>query len=59
MSERFEQALEEASKRVGEWPDWKKSQALKLSEQSLESKRGTAARAKNEDSNRTHSAAGK
>jgi hypothetical protein len=42
MSERFKQVLEEASKRVSEWPDWKKSEALKLSERSLEGKPGTA-----------------
>lgn len=38
MSDRFKQVLEEAIERVSEWPKWKKSEALKLSEQSLESK---------------------
>jgi hypothetical protein len=33
MNERFKQVLEEASKRVGQWPEWKKSEALRLSEQ--------------------------
>ena len=39
MSKRFKQVLEEASKRVAEWPDWKKSEELKLSEELLESKK--------------------
>jgi hypothetical protein len=33
MSERFKQVLEDASKRVEGWPEWRKSEALKLSEQ--------------------------
>jgi hypothetical protein len=56
MNERFKQVLEEASKRVSEWPEWKKSEALKLSERSLESTRGTATQAK-ENSKRANSAA--
>lgn len=56
MSERFRQVLEEASKQAKEWPDWKKSEALKRSEQALESKQGTTAQAENEVSNRTNSA---
>ncbi len=56
MSERFRQVLEEASKRVSEWPEWKKSEALKLSERSLESKQGTATQP-DEDSKRANSAA--
>ncbi len=57
MSELFKKVLEEASKRVEEWPDWKKSEALKLSEQSNESKGDVPAQPKNEDSNRANCAA--
>jgi hypothetical protein len=56
MNDRFKQVLEEASKRVSEWPEWKKSEALKLSERSLESKQGTATGDK-QDSKRANSAA--
>jgi len=32
---RFKETLEEASKRVARWPDWKKSYALRASEADL------------------------
>jgi len=59
MSERFKQVLEEASKQVREWPEWKKSEALKRSEQALESSRDTSAQCKDEDSRANSAAAGK
>jgi len=37
MNDRFNQVLEDASKRVSEWPEWKKSEALKESERLLKS----------------------
>jgi hypothetical protein len=37
MSDRFDQVLEDASRRVSEWPEWRKSEALKQSEQLLKS----------------------
>ena len=57
MSERFRQILEEASERVRGWPDWKKSEALKLSEQSLASRLDATAQVKAENLNGTDSAA--
>lgn len=59
MSERFKQVLEEASKQAKEWPDWKKSEALKRSEQALESRRNATSEAKDEDSKANSAAAGK
>jgi len=44
MSERFWETLEDARKRVADWPDWKKSEALKLSEKSLECEATSTAR---------------
>lgn len=45
MSDRFNQVLEEASRRVSGWPEWKKSEALKQSERLLKSKLSMARRA--------------
>jgi hypothetical protein len=45
MSDRFNQVLEEASRRVSERPEWRKSEALKQSEQLLKSTRTTTAHA--------------
>ena len=59
MNERFKQVLEEASKKVSEWPEWKKSEALKLSERALGSKRGTTTQAKEESKRVNFAAAGK
>ena len=55
MTERFRQVLEEASKQVKEWPEWKKSEALRQSEQALES----IAQGKDEDSKAKPATAGK
>lgn len=58
MSQRFSQVLDEASKRVGEWPDWKKSEALKLSEQAVQSKRRAGKEAKEKTTRARSAAAG-
>ena len=39
MEQRFDKVLSEASKRVEEWPEWRKSGTLKMSERTLEKKR--------------------
>jgi hypothetical protein len=38
MEQRFDKVLSEASKRVEEWPEWRKSETLKMSERTLEKK---------------------
>jgi hypothetical protein len=45
MCDRFDQVLEDASRRVSEWPEWRKSEALKQSEQLLKSTRTPTAQA--------------
>jgi hypothetical protein len=37
MSQKLQEILDEASRRVQEWPEWRKSEALKVSEQSVDS----------------------
>jgi hypothetical protein len=36
MEQRFDKVLSEASERVEQWPEWRKSETLKLSERTLE-----------------------
>jgi hypothetical protein len=36
MNKRFNEVLDEASETVAKWPDWRKSEALKLSERQLQ-----------------------
>jgi hypothetical protein len=59
MSERFKQILEEASKKVSEWPEWKKSDALKKSEQGLASEGDKRFQAKNDELKANSAASGK
>ena len=56
MNERFKQILEEATKQVKQWPEWKKSDELKRSERELEPGQDRAAQSKSDES-RTNSAA--
>jgi hypothetical protein len=60
MSERFREILEEASQQVKEWPEWRKSEALRQSEQDLENieVQGTAGESKDQDQLRANSAGG-
>jgi hypothetical protein len=44
MSQRLQQILDEASKRAHEWPEWRKSEALKASEQAVKSEEANTAR---------------
>jgi hypothetical protein len=42
VSERLQEILDEASRKVREWPEWRKSEALKESEQSADSGRSNS-----------------
>lgn len=37
MTQRLQEILEEAKRRVQEWPEWRKSEALKASERQVDS----------------------